>query len=77
MNTIQLNSWTANNFTTGDILFLSVILKCYIIISVACLKITLPLCLLISFLQNILCNHNVWAADNLATYDMLFLSIIA
>ena len=80
MSTIQLNAWTANNFTTGDmtdILFLSVILLCCTIISVAGLKITPTLSFLISFLQNILCKHNAWADDNLATLDMLFLSIIA
>ena len=69
---VQLNAWAADNFATADILFLSVIL------SIINLKITLPFCLLLSFLHNrIPCMRNAWAADNLKPLDMLFLSIIA
>ena len=58
--------WVADNFATD------------IVIRLIGLKVTLPLCLLISFLHNrILHKHDVWAANNLAPLDMLFLSIIA
>ena len=66
--------WVSNNFI-ADILFLSVIV--YNVISLIGLKITLQLCLLLSFLQNrIPCKHNVWADDNLALRDVHFLSIM-
>ena len=58
--------WVADNFTTDTV------------IRLIGLKVTLPLCLLLSFLHNrIPCKHDVWAADNLASLDILFLSIIA
>ena len=42
------------------------------------LKLTLPWCLLLSFLHNrIPCKQNAWAANNLAPLHMPFLSIIA
>ena len=48
------------------------------VMSLTGLKITVPLCLLLCFMHNrIPCNHNAWAADNLAPLDMLFLCIIA
>ena len=66
--TVQLNAWAVDNFTTADILYTSII----------SLIITLPFCILLSFLHNrIPCMHNAWAADNLKPLDMLFLSIIA
>ena len=46
------------------------------VITVAGLKITLPLYLLFSFLHNrISCKHNACTVDNLTPLDMLFLSI--
>ena len=75
LSTIQLNVWTADNFITADIFFLLVI---YNIISLTALTITLPWCLLLSFLHNkIHCKQNAWAVDNLAPLDMPFVSIIA
>ena len=74
-HTIQLNVWAADNFIIADILFLSVILC---VISLTSLKITLPLCLLLSFSQNrILCKHNAWTNNNLTPLHILFPSIIA
>ena len=58
--------------TTANILFLSVVL------SLIGLKITMPLCLLLSSLHNrIPCMHNAWEADSFTPLDILFLSIIA
>ena len=49
----------------------------YNVIRLIGLKITLTLCLLLSFLHNrIPCKHNTWAVDNLALLDMLYLSFI-
>ena len=77
LSTIQLNVWAVDNFTTADILVLSVILQCYKSNRCKNYKITLPFCLLLSFLHNrIPCRHNAWAANNLAPLDMVFLSII-
>ena len=46
-------------------------------VSLIGLKITLPFCLLLSFLRNrIPCKHNAWTADNLAPLDVPFLFII-
>ena len=49
----------------------------YNIISLTGLKVTLPLCLLLSYLHNrIPCMHNAWVTDNLTLLDMPFLFII-
>ena len=67
--------WAANNFTTTDIPFLSVIVQCYkpkrsknhtAMHSVYYLQV-------VSITINWACT---WAADNLAPFDMPFLSII-
>ena len=71
----HLNAWVVDNFTTVGIFFYQ---PYYNVISLIGLKITHPLCLLLSFLHNrIPCTHNAWEADNLTTFDMLVLSIIA
>ena len=47
----------------------------YNVISQIGLNITLPLCLILSFLHNrIPCMHSTWASDNLTPLDMPFLS---
>ena len=74
LKTILLNEWVVNNFTIVDILFYQLY---YNNISLTGLKITQPLCLLLSFLHNrVPCMHNAWVADNLTLLGMLFLSII-